>query len=630
MSTLVTPIIDQLELDRDRLNQLVNGTTTDTVQLEGRTEKSIAGQVEDLVNGLAVDLTNAVNTAQQAATDADTAKQAAQQAVTDAQTAQSAAEQAVTDATAEKDATAQLKTDTQAVKDATDQVYADTVGIKDETQTIADDLRDEFGAVLENSDSPIRTTKRLYPNGAVASENLQFMASTFTTLAHTVDLTSRELEVSEVDYTDPANPVYTPVHSDSGVLLGFDGTALTLDPAKTYVWRVRDTYQVTDVDGVKNPVAARGSWTPWMDFTVVDGGIYLNRPTLSLVESPTDTPLEPTLNLTAAAATNGTATITHTVLIIHANGEYAYGTIEAGEVNSFTVPYGVLEEGKSYEAVALYQGTDDATSDPVVSTFSAPVSFTTHSMNYKTEIEALQSGKEDKVQTNLVATSDPTVNDDSSAGYEPRSIWFNTSTNESFRCIDATAGAAVWVQTTLTLDELGGLATGDNATDVQITDAGAHFTATNVEDALQEEAAARKAMTKADVGLDQVDNTSDLDKPVSTAQQTALDAKRDLSNESFTVINEVSASITTTLDCAIAKTFRLDGTTSPTLAFANGPVADTTAWFDVSITGSGGTITWPGSISWDGGTAPVLGTNYTVVRLFWDGTQWLGKTEISG
>lgn len=36
-------------------------------------------------------------------------------------------------------------------------------------------------------------------------------------------------------------------------------------------------------------------------------------------------------------------------------------------------------------------------------------------------------------------------------------------------------------------------------------------------------------LTKADVGLDQVDNTSDLDKPVSTAQQAALDLKADLS-----------------------------------------------------------------------------------------------------
>ena len=35
--------------------------------------------------------------------------------------------------------------------------------------------------------------------------------------------------------------------------------------------------------------------------------------------------------------------------------------------------------------------------------------------------------------------------------------------------------------------------------------------------------------TKADVGLDQVDNTSDINKPISTATQTALDTKQNIS-----------------------------------------------------------------------------------------------------
>lgn len=39
-------------------------------------------------------------------------------------------------------------------------------------------------------------------------------------------------------------------------------------------------------------------------------------------------------------------------------------------------------------------------------------------------------------------------------------------------------------------------------------------------------------LTKDDVGLDQVDNTSDLDKPISTATQNALDDKEDLINKS--------------------------------------------------------------------------------------------------
>lgn len=38
------------------------------------------------------------------------------------------------------------------------------------------------------------------------------------------------------------------------------------------------------------------------------------------------------------------------------------------------------------------------------------------------------------------------------------------------------------------------------------------------------------AVTKTDVGLSNVDNTSDADKPISTAAQTALDAKADASD----------------------------------------------------------------------------------------------------
>lgn len=53
------------------------------------------------------------------------------------------------------------------------------------------------------------------------------------------------------------------------------------------------------------------------------------------------------------------------------------------------------------------------------------------------------------------ATTDPTVNDDSGEGYSAGSTWLNISSEEAFKCIDATQGAAVWVTTTLTIDDLG-------------------------------------------------------------------------------------------------------------------------------------------------------------------------------
>lgn len=45
---------------------------------------------------------------------------------------------------------------------------------------------------------------------------------------------------------------------------------------------------------------------------------------------------------------------------------------------------------------------------------------------------------------NLAGTSDPTVNDDTADGYEAGSLWFNGVTGLFWRCLSATAGAAVW------------------------------------------------------------------------------------------------------------------------------------------------------------------------------------------
>lgn len=66
----------------------------------------------------------------------------------------------------------------------------------------------------------------------------------------------------------------------------------------------------------------------------------------------------------------------------------------------------------------------------------------------------LNNNKADKLQNNLVATTDPTATNDSSEWYEPLSVWINNSTNEIFKCLSNSVWAAVWVKTTLTLDEL--------------------------------------------------------------------------------------------------------------------------------------------------------------------------------
>jgi hypothetical protein len=60
-------------------------------------------------------------------------------------------------------------------------------------------------------------------------------------------------------------------------------------------------------------------------------------------------------------------------------------------------------------------------------------------------------------------TSAPGVTDDSSAGYSVGSYWVDTTNHETYRCSDASVGAAVWIHTTLSADELAVVAlTGDS------------------------------------------------------------------------------------------------------------------------------------------------------------------------
>lgn len=62
------------------------------------------------------------------------------------------------------------------------------------------------------------------------------------------------------------------------------------------------------------------------------------------------------------------------------------------------------------------------------------------------------------VQNNYSATVAPTVNDDSDDGYTVGSRWVDTVADEAYLCVDATVGAAVWIEVTLQSAELGALA----------------------------------------------------------------------------------------------------------------------------------------------------------------------------
>lgn len=55
---------------------------------------------------------------------------------------------------------------------------------------------------------------------------------------------------------------------------------------------------------------------------------------------------------------------------------------------------------------------------------------------------------------NWTATADPTSSNDQSQGWTVGSYWYNSVGEEVFVCVDNTVGAAIWIKTTLTIDEI--------------------------------------------------------------------------------------------------------------------------------------------------------------------------------
>ncbi|RMG20126.1 MAG: hypothetical protein D6732_29035, partial [Methanobacteriota archaeon] len=65
--------------------------------------------------------------------------------------------------------------------------------------------------------------------------------------------------------------------------------------------------------------------------------------------------------------------------------------------------------------------------------------------NRETSIRADMDARSGTGKSNFTAITNPGATDDSSAGYNVGSRWFNTTTGESYVCVDATAGAAKWI-----------------------------------------------------------------------------------------------------------------------------------------------------------------------------------------
>lgn len=173
-----------------------------------------------------------------------------------------------------------------------------------------------------------------------------------------------------------------------------------------------------------------------------------------------------------------------------------------------------------------------------------------------TNLEAILAGQSKTPTTNLeaiaklagisvVTNTAPTVNDDSTLGYQVGRTWLNTATGTLYVCTDNTAGAALWtsiagggggvssVSGTAPITSSGGATPAIGATTTVAT-ADTLVKRDGTGKLPADDGSALTGLTKTQVGLSNVDNTSDAGKPVSTAQQAALDLKAPLASPTLT------------------------------------------------------------------------------------------------
>lgn len=112
-------------------------------------------------------------------------------------------------------------------------------------------------------------------------------------------------------------------------------------------------------------------------------------------------------------------------------------------------------------------------------------------------------------------------------------------------------------------------------------------------------------LTKTQVGLSNVDNTSDLDKPISTAQQTALDSKLDSNNPSIAgSITEETSVVTSDIIRSTEGTI-LSKTGTANAVLTDGLLEGQSAIYRFIGYGITYTVTFP-TIKWVGGSMPAL------------------------
>ena len=179
------------------------------------------------------------------------------------------------------------------------------------------------------------------------------------------------------------------------------------------------------------------------------------------------------------------------------------------------------------------------------------------------------------------------------------------------------------------IDDVDPVAAPTAAADIAITDAGGYFTATEVEAALQEVGSDFAQLAETE--------TWTADQTFSSATLKMADnivERPELKDFAVTHSALTQSSGTVDLDLSTANSFSFTLTENATITLSNPPGTGNFGQVTVEITQDGGggayTVTWPGSVTWPGGTGPTISTAndaVDVVTLFTrdGGTTWRGN-----
>ncbi len=118
------------------------------------------------------------------------------------------------------------------------------------------------------------------------------------------------------------------------------------------------------------------------------------------------------------------------------------------------------------------------------------------------------------------------------------------------------------------------------------------------------------------------------DAPADQKQYVRVDGQWKLIDLSVANTKFATAAATFELDLAAAQLFRVSMSEDRALTFKNPPVTGEGMNVFVVLLGNTGTLTWPSGINWEGdGMSPQLGSQWTLVRLIYDGVVWRGMIE---